>query len=100
LISDGLRATVQSVVPLSGFSGNLTPVDADPRFASTLRVEYVDPAVANFTAGTVVTFAVHSPALLFGGKANRGKTYNVLVQRKFESGKTMYFRLVILTVPD
>ena len=95
-----LRATVQSVVPLLGFSGNVTPVDADPRFALTLRVESVDPTVASFTAGTVVAFAIHSPALLFGGKAKRGKTFNFSVQRKFESGKTKYFRLVILNVPD
>jgi hypothetical protein len=95
-----LRATVQSVVPLSGFSGKVTPVDADPKFALTLRVESVDPTVANFTAGTVVAFAIHSPALLFGGKAKTGKTYNFSVQRKCEGGKTKYFRLVILKVPD
>jgi hypothetical protein len=95
-----LRATVQSVVPLSGFSGNVTPVDADPRFALTLRVESVDPTVANFTAGTVIAFAIHSPELLFGGKAKIGKTYNFSVQHKFEGGKTKYFRFVILKVPD
>jgi hypothetical protein len=49
-----LRATVRDVVPLSDFSGEITPVDFDPRFALTVRIESVDPAVGNFPAGTVV----------------------------------------------
>src|SRR5690348_17324560 len=58
-----LRATVRDVVPLSDFSGKITPVDFDPRFALTVPIESVDPAVGNFPAGTVVAFAIHSPAL-------------------------------------
>ncbi len=62
-----LRATVQNVVPLTDSSGKITPVDFDPRFALTVRIESVDPAVGSFTVGAVVAFAIHSPALLFGG---------------------------------
>jgi hypothetical protein len=71
-----LRATVRDVVPLSDFSGEITPVDFDPRFALTVRIESVDPAVGNFPAGTVVAFAIHSPALVFGDDATKGKTYD------------------------
>jgi hypothetical protein len=83
-----LRATVRDVVPLSDFSGKITPVDFDPRFALTVRIESVDPAVGNFAAGAVVAFAIHSPALLFGDDATKGKTYDFCVQRKIKHGKT------------
>src|SRR5215469_4428590 len=33
-----LRATVQSIVPLSTFSGTITPVAVDPRFAMTVHI--------------------------------------------------------------
>jgi len=94
-----LRGTVQDVVLLSHFSGKITPVDFDPSFALTVRVESVLPAVKNFTAGTVVAFAIHSPALLFGGKVRKGKTYDFSLQRKIEDGKTRYFGLMVVTVP-
>ena len=85
------RATVQNVVLLKEFSGKITPVDFDPRFALTVRIESVDPAISNFTAGAVVAFAIHSPSLLFGEDATKGKTYDFSVERKIEHGKTRFF---------
>jgi hypothetical protein len=90
-----LRATVQNVVPLTDFSGKITPVDFDPRFALTVRIESVDPAVGSFTVGAVVAFAIHSPALLFGEDATNGKTYNFSLQREIKHGKTRYFGLKV-----
>jgi hypothetical protein len=85
-----LRATVQNVVPLTDFSGKITPVDFDPRFALTVRIESVDPAVGSFTVGAVVAFAIHSPALLFGEDATKGKTYNFSLQREIKHSKTKF----------
>ena len=90
-----LRATVQNVVPLTDSSGKITPVDFDPRFALTVRIESVDPAVGSFTVGAVVAFAIHSPALLFGEDATKGKTYNFSLQRVTKHGKTRFFGLKV-----
>jgi hypothetical protein len=90
-----LRATVQNVVPLTDFSGKITPVDFDPRFALTVRIESVEPAVGSFTVGAVVAFAIHSPALLFREDATKGKTYNFSVQREIKHGKTRFFGLKV-----
>jgi len=92
-----LRATVRDVVPLSDFSGKITPVDFDPRFALTVRIESVDPAVGILAAGAVVVFAIHSPALLFRVDATIGKTYDFSVQRKIDQGKTTYICLKVET---
>ena len=88
-----LRATVQAVVPLTSFSGKVTPVDVDPRFALVVRIESAVPAVANFTEGAVVTLAIHSPSLLFAGEPKKGKTYDFLLGRKIENGKVSFFGL-------
>jgi hypothetical protein len=77
-----LRVTVQNVVPLTDFSGKITQVDFDARFALTVRIESVVPAVGSFTVGAVVAFAIHSPALLFGENATKGKTYDFSLQRE------------------
>jgi len=90
-----LRATVQDVVRLIDFSGKITPVDVDPRFALTVRVEVADPAVRSFAPGTVVAFAIHSPALLFGDAALKGNTYDFSLQREIKHGKTRFFGLKI-----
>jgi len=90
-----MRATVQDVVLLAGFSGKVIPVDFDPRFALTVRIESVGPAAANFTAGAVVGFANHSPSLLFGEEAKKGKTYDFSLQRVIKHGKTRYFGLKV-----
>ena len=87
-----LRATVQNVVPLTDFSGKITPVDFDPRFALTVRMESVDPAVSSFTVGAVVVFAIHSPALL-GEDTTKGKTYNFSLQREIKHSKSRFFGL-------
>ena len=93
-----MRATVQDVVLLTDLSGKVTPVDFDPRFAVTVRIESVGPAVTNFTVGAVVAFAIHSPSLLFGEEAKKGKTYDFSIQRKIKHGKTTYFGLKVETV--
>jgi len=90
-----MRVTVQDVVLLTDFSGKVIPVDFDPRFAVTVRIESVGPAVTNFTVGAVVAFAIHSPSLLFGEEAKKGKTYDFSVQREIKHGKTKYFGLKV-----
>ena len=90
-----MRATVQDVVLLTHFSGKVIPVDFDPRFALTVRIESVGPAATNFTVGAVVAFAIHSPSLLFGEEAKKGKTYDFSVQREIRHGKTRYFGLKV-----
>jgi len=88
-----LRATVQAVVPLTNFSGGITLVGVDPRFALTVRIESTVPAVADFTEGAVVTFAIHSPSLLFAGEPTKGKTYDFSLRRKIENGRARFFGL-------
>jgi hypothetical protein len=97
-----LRATVRAVVPITSFSGTITPVDVDPRFALTVRIESSVPAVADFKAGGVVTLAIHSPSLLFVGEATNGKTYEFLLHRKIEDGKARFFGLKVqeLSTPE
>src|SRR5208337_503332 len=90
-----IRATVQAVVPLTSFSGQVTSVDVDPRFALTVHVESVIPAVSNFPEGAVVTLAIHSPTLLFAGEPTRGKTYNFSVQRTLEDGNTKFLGFTV-----
>jgi len=87
-----LRGTVEDVVMLTKFSGKVIPVDFDPRFALTIRIESVDPE-GRFPTGAVVAFAIHSPALLFGAKEAKGRTYDFSVHRKVKRGKTTYFGL-------
>ena len=103
-----LRATVLNIVPLTDFSGKITQVHFDPRFALTVRIESVDPAVGSFTVGAVVAFAIHSPALLFGEDATKGKKYDFSLQREIMFGKTRFFGLKVekvqtapaMSVPD
>ena len=90
-----MRATVQDIVLLTGFSGKVIPVDFDPRFVLTVRIESLGPAVTNFTVGAVVGFAIHSPSLLSREEAKKGKTYDFSVQREIKHGKTRYFGLKV-----
>jgi len=91
-----LRATVQDVVPLADYLGKATPVDFDPRFALRLRIESVDPAISDFVAGAVVTFVIHSPALLLLGEdGTKGKTYDFSLGRETEQGKIRFFGLKV-----
>jgi hypothetical protein len=99
---------VQDVGPLTDFSGKVTPVDFDPRYALTVRIESVNPAVAGLTSGAVVVFAIHSPALLFGEDAVKGKTCDFSLQREIKRAKTRFFGLKVqkvqtapaMSVPD
>lgn len=84
-----LRATVRDVAPLMGFSGTVTPVDSDPRFALTLWIESVT-GTTNLAARSVITFAVHSPSKLFVGEPVKGKSYDFEVLRKIEHGKVSF----------
>lgn len=93
-----LRATVQAVVPLTSFSGAVTPVDFDSRFALTLRIESAAPAITNFSAGDVVALAIHSPALLFAGEPTKGKIYDFVLHRKIENGKVKFWGLKVQRV--
>lgn len=88
-----LRAIVQALVPLSSFSGQVTPVDFDPRFALTLHVESAVPAVANFAEGAVITLAIHSPSLLFAKEPTKGEAYDFVLYRKIQKGKAKFFGL-------
>jgi len=86
-----LRATVQAVAPLTDFSGTVTPVDIDPLFALTVRVESVVPKVPNFKADAVVTLGIHSPSRLFAGEPAKGKTYDFVLHREGSDGKRRFY---------
>ncbi|HEY6971812.1 MAG TPA: hypothetical protein VJA94_21555 [Candidatus Angelobacter sp.] len=90
-----LKATVRAVIVLSDFSGTITPVHFDPLFALTVRIESANPAISNFRPGSLVTFAIHSPAQLFPGEgeAVKGKTYDFVLHRTIENGKVRFFGL-------
>jgi len=94
-----LRGTVQAITLLSTFSGTAIRVTGDPRFALTMRIESAVPATGNLKKGTVTTFAIHSPSLLFDGEATIGKTYDFLLCREIELGKVTYIGLTVLRTP-
>jgi hypothetical protein len=85
-----LRANVKAIVMLSHFSGKVIPVDFDPRFALTLRIESARPSVNRFHESAVVTFAIHSPSELFVKPPRNGKTYNFSLSRTTEDGKVRF----------
>jgi hypothetical protein len=66
-----LDAKVKSLTPIAAKSGNVFPVDADPRFVLELELLGVAPGMADdpkgsaLTAGSTVAFAIHSPARVF-----------------------------------
>jgi hypothetical protein len=93
-----LRATVEAIVPLADFSGSTTPVDPDPRFAMTLQIESLTPVVASFSKGTAVTFAIHSPSLLFAGEPTTGRAYDFSLGRKVANGKTIFAGLTVIAL--
>jgi len=84
-----LRARVEKVAPLASFSGVAMPVDADPKFALTLRVESVS-GTTNIAASSVVIFAIHSPSKLFAGEPVKGKIYDFSLHRKTEHGRVSF----------
>jgi hypothetical protein len=88
-----LRAKIEAVVPLASFSGQVTPVDLDPRFALTLRAERVEPIMKEFVSGAVITFAIHSPSLLFAGDPSKGGAYDFNLRRETTGTKVRFFDL-------
>jgi len=88
-----LKATVEAVVPLSDFSGQVTPTDFAPRFALTLLIETVRPTVNEFAPGSEITFAIHSPALLFAGDPDKKMAYDFYLIRETEGGKVRFIGL-------
>ena len=90
-----LRATVREVGLLASFSGQAILVDFDPNFVLTVRIESAAPALANFPAHGIVTFAIHSPARLFRGDPQPGKTYDFTVRREVRDGRVRFSDLEV-----
>jgi len=90
-----MRAVVADVVVLQEFKGSAYRTHFDPRFALTLRVESVAPPLTNFTNGTLVTFAIHSPTQLFFGDTPKGKTVDFSLSRKIEADKRIAWGLAV-----
>ena len=81
-----LRATVLDVVTMpspviAGLPRDYMLVDFDAGFAVAMRVQSIIPPLANFTGGSTVTFAIHSPSALFGAENPKGKTYDFTLRR-------------------
>jgi hypothetical protein len=95
-----IRATVLRVSPLTSFSGTITPVGVDPRFALTLRIDSAAPTIIDFRAGAGVTLGIHSPSLLFGLESPIGKAYDFVLHREHEDGRTRYFGVTAYKVLD
>ncbi len=93
-----LRATVEAIVPFADFSGSTIPVDPDPRFAMTLQIESVNPVVSSFPRGSAITFAIHSPSLLFAGEPTTGREYDFSLGRKVEDGKSIFAGLTVIAL--
>jgi len=85
-----LRAKVKAIVPLQDFSGDVFPVDIDPHFALTVSVVSVVPTIDELNPRAVVTFAIHSPAVVFAGDAAYGRTYTFSLCRESEDGKVRF----------
>jgi hypothetical protein len=90
-----IRAIVQGVTYLIGFTNAFVPVDIDPRFALTLRIESVPSALTNFVKGEIVTVGIHSPAMLFGAELSpEGKTMDfVLFSQATQEGKRSFYEM-------
>jgi len=91
-----LRVKIENVVMLTDFKGPAIPIGVDPRFALTLIVESVEPPREILKSGEVVTFAIHSPSLLFYGEVPTGKTCDFSLLRTTENGKTRLHGLRLL----
>ena len=82
-----VRAAVVDVSQLQQFKGSaertLTP---DPRVALTLRIESIAPTLAGYTNGSLIHFAIHSPALIGLDKAPKAKTYDFVLSHEVRDG--------------
>ena len=81
---------MKAIVPLQDFSGNIFPIDIDPRFALTGSVVSAVPTIDELKPRAIVTFAIHSPEIVFAGDATKGKTYDFSLCRESENGKVRF----------
>lgn len=92
-----LKARVLATVPVDSFNGQLISTDFKPSFAVTLRIESIDLKVDELVPGAVVTFGIHSPALLFGTERTKGRSYAFCLERKEANGKVEFTYFARLT---
>jgi hypothetical protein len=92
-----LKARVLATVPVDSFNGKLISTDFKPFFAVTLRIESIDPKVDELVPGAVVTFGIHSPALLFRTEHTKGRSYAFCLQREVVNGKAEFTYFARLT---
>jgi hypothetical protein len=93
-----LRATVLDVALIEQPTSGGLPraymlVDFDPRFALTMRVVSISPSLAHFSRGRTVTFAIHSPAILFAASDPKNKTYDFILRPPKSSEKVALWSL-------
>ena len=91
------RARVLAAVPLDTFNGKLISTTFDPSFAVTLRIESIDARVDELVPDAVVTFGIHSPALLFGTGQSKGRSYSLCLRREMVNGKAEFSDFARLT---
>jgi hypothetical protein len=92
-----LKARVLATVPVDSFNGKLISTTLKPSFAVTLRIESIDPKIDELVPGGVVTFGIHSPALLFSNEQTKGRSYAFCLERKAVNGKTEFTYFARLT---
>ena len=85
-----LVASVEAVIPLAAFSGKVTPVHSDPRFALTLRIQSTVPVVKELPLAGTVTFGVHSPSLLFTADPKVGQSYIFSTRQVIKNGRSTF----------
>jgi len=82
-----VRAAVVEVSQLQQFRGTpertLTP---DPRFALTLRIESIVPALAGYTNGSLMSFAIHSPARIGLDETSKPHSFDFVLSREVHDG--------------
>lgn len=95
-----LKARVLGTVPVDSFNGKLISTDFHPSFTVTLRIESIDPTVDGLLPGAVVTFGIHSPALLFRTEQTKGRSYALCLRREVVNGKAEFTSFVRLAEKD
>ena len=91
-----LRATVLHVTPLPGYSGKIIPIDVAPQFALVLKIESATPVSTNFTIGSNVVFAIHSPTRLFADQPVTNRSYDFRLKREVVDGKVVFSDLSVI----
>jgi hypothetical protein len=90
-----IRAAVQDITMSRQFTGSVIQTHFDSRYVITLRLQSVTPPLSGFTNGSIVSFAIHSPALLFAGETPKGKTVDFVVSRETWAGGSCFFGLAV-----